>query len=50
MQKSQHIGDGASEIVLTVCGAARESNGGWNTNCARILVDAPSEGEATKVT
>jgi hypothetical protein len=35
--------------VRTVGRAAGDDNGGGDTDCARILVDAPSEGETTKV-
>ena len=48
-EKSQHIGEGASEVVRTVCRTARDCAGGWNTDCTRILVDTRSEGEARKV-
>jgi hypothetical protein len=47
--KSQHIGGGASEIMRTICVAARDSKGGWDTNCARKIVDTRSEGLAGKV-
>jgi len=48
-KKSQHIGGGVSEIMRTICRAARDSKRGWNTNCARKIVDSRSKGLAGKV-
>jgi len=44
------LGKGASHLEDSSVGcAAKDSNGGWDSDCTRILIDAPNESKPTNV-